>query len=288
MSETIYHYCSPDSFHKIISGKSIRLSSLLLSNDSREGSEAIDLIKLFIESGNHPSEDKNNILIWLEAIQNYYHGIGFCLSEAGDLLSQWRGYADDGKGFSIGFSKSCLEDLSIRKKTKGHRSFSLTKINYEGENYFTKILPIIQNLRSISNNPKYKTSLGGLLSLIPTSDLESLRKSKEEEKNREFLDVLFPISKDLYLLKNKAFSEELEWRLLSNIEGSDYKNIECFSKIDQLIPYDIIDLSDEIKSIINQIYLGPKNKTPSIIIKNWMKNEGYGEVDIVNSIATYR
>ena len=34
----------------------------------------------------------------------------FCLSEEGDLLSQWRGYGDDGRGFSIGFDEIILKE----------------------------------------------------------------------------------------------------------------------------------------------------------------------------------
>lgn len=32
-----------------------------------------------------------------------------CFSERKDCLSQWRGYADDGKGMAIGFDKKLLE-----------------------------------------------------------------------------------------------------------------------------------------------------------------------------------
>ena len=35
----------------------------------------------------------------------------FCLSEEKDLLSQWRGYADDGKGIFIGFNGEFLDGI---------------------------------------------------------------------------------------------------------------------------------------------------------------------------------
>jgi hypothetical protein len=42
----------------------------------------------------------------------YFFAVGFCLSEEGDLLSQWRGYADDGCGVAIGFESSFFSDLT--------------------------------------------------------------------------------------------------------------------------------------------------------------------------------
>ena len=43
------------------------------------------------------------MFVW-EQIEVVFDGLGFCLSEEGDLLGQWRGYADNAAGYSIGFS----------------------------------------------------------------------------------------------------------------------------------------------------------------------------------------
>lgn len=48
-----------------------------------------------------------------------------CFSEKMDCLSQWRGYADDGKGISIGFCKKMLESFPKWKEIKvGDMSFT--------------------------------------------------------------------------------------------------------------------------------------------------------------------
>ena len=45
-----------------------------------------------------------------------------CLfSESKDKLSQWRGYAQDGKGIAIGFNKDVLEELN--QISKFHTAF---------------------------------------------------------------------------------------------------------------------------------------------------------------------
>ncbi len=52
--------------------------------------------------------------------------LGVCFSEERDLLSQWRGYADNGSGFSITFDKGKLEK-AIRKNKE---TLDLIQISY--------------------------------------------------------------------------------------------------------------------------------------------------------------
>lgn len=40
--------------------------------------------------------------------------VGSCFSLNGDVLSQWRAYADDGHGYAIGFDATTLLKLPIR------------------------------------------------------------------------------------------------------------------------------------------------------------------------------
>lgn len=55
----------------------------------------------------------------------------FCLSEEADLLSQWRGYADDGRGVCIGFKKEALE-LYLKTKVENN-SITLNKVLYSDD-----------------------------------------------------------------------------------------------------------------------------------------------------------
>jgi len=55
-------------------------------------------------------------------------GLGFCLSENGDLLSQWRGYAGNATGVAIGFSAEYLNFLSEASRAGDKRGFTLKKV----------------------------------------------------------------------------------------------------------------------------------------------------------------
>ena len=62
--------------------------------------------------------------------RRFYDGEFFdfvvCFSEMPDVLSQWRGYADDGKGCCIGFSKTQLEQYCA----KNPEVLRLEKVQY--------------------------------------------------------------------------------------------------------------------------------------------------------------
>ena len=110
--DTLYHYCPTESFLGIISNRSIRLSSLSLSNDTMEGRLVSRIFERFLEQSDISSDEKEYVRDTIEFVEDMFDGLGFCLSEKPDTLSQWRGYADDGRGFSIGFSTSYLNALS--------------------------------------------------------------------------------------------------------------------------------------------------------------------------------
>ncbi len=83
-----------------------------------------------------------------------------CFSEEADRLSQWRGYADDGKGVAIGFDANCLDDLKIenlffkqiayypnsQKILLVEALIGLVKNKESIKNWIYNILPIIKPL----------------------------------------------------------------------------------------------------------------------------------------------
>ena len=130
----VYHYCNADVFTKIISSKAIRLSDITKSNDSMEILWITKYIKeifdeeyaketsntkyfkdgypkdMFSEFVEHYSED------FFKADQRMYSYMVCCFSEASDLLSQWRGYANDASGFSIEYLFEVINIILERDK----------------------------------------------------------------------------------------------------------------------------------------------------------------------------
>ena len=120
--ETVYHYCSVESFYSIISNKTLRLSDIGKSNDYMERR----WLQQFILETTMEEYDKAPFSIWfeyegkeyrdheaVEELMRYelktmgqhwyddYITYAICFSERGDSLSPWRGYADGGSGGSL-------------------------------------------------------------------------------------------------------------------------------------------------------------------------------------------
>jgi len=99
----VYHYCSVDTMMKIFDTKSIIGSIHTSMNDF---SDCSWWFQVLIQEANIIRNSKNSQLLddFLNHIYiniNDYYITSF--SKSNDILSQWRSYADDGKGVCIGF-----------------------------------------------------------------------------------------------------------------------------------------------------------------------------------------
>lgn len=104
--EYIYHYCSPSTFLSIIKHKELWLTSLTQSNDSAEGDWMLEAwLKSFDRNCSSQKMRARGARLLVNSTRRDLSVLGTCFSEEGDLLSQWRGYAADGAGFSIAFKR---------------------------------------------------------------------------------------------------------------------------------------------------------------------------------------
>jgi len=107
----IYRYCSVDAFHAMLTNKQLWLTSVRHMNDSTEQTHFIEIAKTVLEESRRGPEPESSYarlvvqnLNWMELT-----AYACCFSKDGDLLSQWRAYADDGTGFAVGFSVAWLK-----------------------------------------------------------------------------------------------------------------------------------------------------------------------------------
>lgn len=107
MSDTLYHYTDSAVFTSIVEKRAIRLSARWYLNDPREGIDFLDLIRRHAELHDIAQDRVDTVLAILKSAHAYVS----CFSSEGDLLSQWRGYASDGMGVSIGFDHDLFREL---------------------------------------------------------------------------------------------------------------------------------------------------------------------------------
>ena len=124
-------------------------------------------------------------------------------------------------------------------------------------------------------------------SLLFPNDEERKVKIKHATQNAHFAILTTMLS--MFEIKNPAFAEEKEWRLISfglkNSEEAEVKYRPCGNKI---IPYFEIDILELGIAPIQDIVLGPKHQTPDHVVKNMLASAQLGSPNISRSTATYR
>lgn len=280
LPKILYHYCSVESFFKIINSKTIRLNSLYLMSDYLENQWIYNHIS---DVNNHFHIDDSNLFI--KGIWRYLNEVLFipfiaCFSSSGDVLSQWRAYSDNASGISIGFNTEYFEineqPPDLTKINIIHMSWG--QVIYEEKKQKEKVIEIFQ---------QYSDE-------IKADDYDLVM-----QKSTECGAKLVSISP---VIKNPNFSEEQEWRIIhpvrvGTVDNRIYafdaaNNIEYFHSNNRIVPYIPLDLSEkkDIIKPINEIYLGPKNpdiKNKASII-GFLQEKGFENVEIKVSEVPYR
>lgn len=277
--EILYHYCSNATLCSIIQNKSIWLSSLSMSNDSMEGRWLKEVFRKACEDSRIKEIHIPEIMRLFTNLEYLSDSLGFCLSEQGDVLSQWRGYADDAAGVSIGFSFSYLNLISINKEENGLAGHPLQKVIYGTREKSENLEQVIREIEGFSEDGAYDRTK--LSALVETSLAEKKFRSSE----------IFPfisVFRDMFKFKNPAFSEEKEWRLMwpsPRVMAGAYKYRSAGSRI---IPYREYSFDMVKEQPLVEIILGPKNTSDEIDIERLLLANGFENVVVKRSAATYR
>lgn len=248
-----YYYCSINTFLNIIKNREIYLSDPLKMNDSSEIKWYLN--KLDEEQKNHTDSifDKMKKRSGLEfsykelsdTLDSYGQNSIYisCFSEEPDLLSQWRAYADDGRGVAIGF---ILENLAE------YYNFLLEKIIYTDK--------VVYN--SLENDVEVVSDQIG--TVISEGKITS-----NDEMIRLFIHELVPV---LAKYKNPAFQEEKEYRLIycddlkfdkivdkynAFQHKPHFKNLEHHFRVVNNYITEFVKFPF-VPSTISDIYIGPK------------------------------
>ncbi|SKB45691.1 Protein of unknown function [Lachnospiraceae bacterium] len=300
----IYHYCSLETLNAILKHKTLRLTNILNSNDSAEIAwitryldaafakcyrEASDQLRKYIS----PITLEGFVRLFTDEFFNdrysVYRFYVTCFSDGGDVLSQWRGYADDGKGVSIGFDADMLKKICSVKTPEGRKQVSLHHIIYSEDAQKKKADKLIAALFS---------QLEKLFADV-TTEQEAL------EYNDEVLEVFentfLTLFQNSVYMKNPFFHEEREIRMcyfvLKNHMAKENLplafdtrlfNYNYYVKENQLVSYVDFDFSSCIDKIIRELVIGPKCITNIESMNYYLHTFGITDCTIRKSAGTYR
>jgi DUF2971 family protein len=253
----LYHYTSVEVLEKIVTDKEIWSSSVHYLNDGREFAHALDIFDRALGqaiAANSPSAS-NLKQVRQQLVQNAWRDVFVTsFSEEGDLLSQWRAYCPAGRGISIGFHKAFLESSAIK------RGFRLLRCKYD---QFTQKHAAKEKVRLLTveldemYSPAILTVKGegaGDAELEPQLDAE--RPYTADDVMRDFVMEFASIGPQM---KDPAFAEEREWRLVGIPSDFNKLAIRYRAGTSYLVPYLRFPLlaSEDNDLVIAELILGP-------------------------------
>lgn len=265
MDDTVYHYCSMSTFLSIIRNRSVWLTALRDSNDAQEGTWARRIFEYLRPSPTSEYFRKASYILD-SATSGGKEVLGICFSGEGDLLSQWRGYAEDGTGFSIGFDVDSLKRLSSRIQETDRLRLELEDVEYIDhlDEEFLKDFKEFVDRQEFSESGQY-TNIG-----IDNVGLRTWVKR-------------------LSLIKNPAFREEKESRLFSLFPESNTHIVNYRQAKSKISKYIEISFEEELEDIITSVKIGPKNLSEEKAVRDFIRKAGFTNVyDVSKSRASYR
>jgi len=221
----LFHYTTLQGMQGILRGRNLRLGHITSFNDPNEVQYGqrlvIEILNKFLrrESDAAIREFLHELLESVSVFGHWvHHAFVVCFCESETLLSQWRAYADQGRGYSLGFRFS--SETRIASK--------LAEVSEGRTPVFRKIIycPTQQQnvaegyLRSIIDATRGAVRLGA-----PDSSIMAMQAANV------ILDMLL-------CFKHPAFAEEREWRLFRvTLDSDEPEGVEFREAAGLLAPY---------------------------------------------------
>lgn len=281
----LYHYCDANALVNIFKTRSLWATGTRYLNDT---TELVSLLQNLPKTATkHEATPAGRVLVELSRVMQtwgaeiFANAIGAeiyvaCFSEDGDMLSQWRSYADDGRGFAIGFDTRRLRALNAAGPDAGE----LRRIVYSGPDEQQLIDDLFGGL-SLRIEP-----------YLDTLDSTGWTYDSGSQTARTWLGVRLSecLAELSFESKHASFFEEREWRIIA-----PKSEIQFRASRGQVVPFRLLDVTsvdDDRLMPIERIVVGPKANWEDAerVLMYMADHYGYGHSGIVlaKSLAPYR
>ncbi|MFR9296093.1 MAG: DUF2971 domain-containing protein [Aedoeadaptatus pacaensis] len=286
-----YYYCSLSTFLNIVKNKQIYLSDPLKMNDKLEIRWYLERLKnerIGLEELEFSEEEylfnmikmRSGIDFALDELLEILNSEGqnsvyiCCFSKESDILSQWRTYADNGRGISVGFN---LEKLARADNLLVNEVIYTNDVVYGG---------VESDVECVAD------TIGTVIDYYNITT--------KEKQLEVFLHELIP---DLVKYKNPAFSEEKEVRIIYCEDLKFEKIVDSYGAFTN--NWETVELEHDFRmkgddditefvkmdfdpDAIEEICIGPKNLLTERDVKNIVEKMLGVEVNVIKSKASYR
>lgn len=266
----LYHYTTPAGLLGIVDKKEIWASHTQYLNDQREFRHAVRIIQEEIDTmkKRRRYDQHRERLDEMASVLKDSGSVNVCVcsfSEDGDLLSQWRAYGGGG-GFSIGFSGQFLRTAS------------------EGQGFWL--------VRCIYDETQQRRWMRTLLTdVLNENTQEELSKSGNEGARIAGGNLAAYLNRYAPILKDKAFAEEKEWRIISRPLSCGVARFDFRPGPGMLIPYYKIPLAGDTQVLrIEEIIVGPTphSRQSRRSLQSLLEKHGLRKAKVRNTSAPFR
>lgn len=277
--ESIFHYTDSVGLYAILTTKNLRATHIQFLNDSSEFRHALALIVKRIGEAIVAARDDEIVemlTVAKEGLENITpNTFVISFSEHRDVLSQWRGYCPNG-GYNIAFSPGSIVDLAERNH------FAIVRCQYGAQAQSELVNALVQ--AAIDEYPSFR----------PAAHPDpNYRYTSHDIAVHFFASWLWNKTQRLAsAIKNGAFEEEGEWRLIGGLKGS--KRADDFrAKGALLVPYKNFDISldGSLDEVVTGVTIGPT--AHQSLARHSIETFQYTflkdtRLEIVQSVAPYR
>lgn len=272
----MFHYCDVNAFVNIIQRKKLWLSATSVLNDYQEinfvRQAVFDALNKKLTKENKEILDRFHLLFIMNSPQSYI----CCFSSEDDLLSQWRSYANDGRGVSIGFNREGMPFKNRRPQLGAIKSeyIGVGEVSYKKKDELDQdISHVIDLVISYSSVP-------------------------EPEQSEKLLQAVSYLHMESYYTKNNYFSEEKEIRIIHlplnmtnpdgiHMNGGSISELNFRVSGNKITSYYEFDFS-KLESPITEVIFGPKCELNEGQVRFLLDSKGFGNVKLRRSGASYQ
>ncbi len=243
----IYHYTNDIGLRGIIETGKLWFTDIFNQNDPselRHGlNPAVEILEA--EAAKGMPEAKlfaDHVAKMLRGgIEQTAHYFVCCFSKADDDLGQWRAYADNGRGYAIGFDARMLESAFAEAKPgPGNMTFPITYGEVELREMYRQIISEVIPLVSLPRGKKLKSNV------------------INEYMTELSVSLCVPILRASLFFKHKAYGNEQEYRFLQLFDkGPIVPDLKHRGRPYSLLRYREFDWRSAAPDSLKTIMLGP-------------------------------
>lgn len=227
----LYHYTTLEGLKGILTNRSIWCSHMRSFNDPLEFQYGKSLV---VQELNNvlKNQQEREIKLFIQGLvrdigtfEVLYHAYAACFCESDNLLSQWRGYSSSGGGYNIG--------ITFENETMFCHDYE----NIEGKSHviLRKIIYDEKEQKDLINDVIKELVEGALRGLTGFRKRGGIPDAWASMASMQAVNILYDI---VFSLKNPAFKEEAEWRLIKTRKTNHKPYLVNFRERDGiLIPY---------------------------------------------------